>query len=261
MDTIFPIPVSERHGLTGWDNCEPCSGLMVANVACRGTKPATWDESQALRVASGVTTAQMGPWDMVRAFRARYGWSTSAFVGTQDQLIADLVAGKWGAINIWYSKWPYSLKIQKDFMDGHCLAIGPTDPSDVSKPGFLWIIDPLFVPGSGYKGEWVGIPTIKAAMDGALGLLLAPNEFVTPIDPKVRVATGTFTTYTVRDIANVLTVYGSSVRHLPINTAISVTPQEHPIKDGSTSVLMRMITAGVYEGLWVIAHGALPYSQ
>ena len=86
-----------------------------------------------------------------------------------------------------------------------------------------------------------------------------------PPNPHVRVLWGTFNTYTVhRNPGGGLRAVGSSLRRLPMNTLIPVSMREYQIYVGplasSKQVLMRQVASGPFAGLWVIAHGNLPFS-
>lgn len=265
--------VSERVGRR-YTECVTTTGVDLANIASRNAHPANYAEALALRLATGITTPPLGPDDLARAYKRRYGWDAPSFAGTELQLIAAIRAGSFGAVHIIYGRLPEALRIQKDFLGGHCILAGPTDLKGVKFGGHVWIADPLFYPGSGYSGAWWPEATLIAALNAVvhgpvrapvpLATLLRPGQFATPPNPHVRVAFGMFVTYTVRqDVAapQAYRAIGDTRRFARPGTIIPVAPIESPVLVGGKPVAMRAVTGGQYQGSWVVAHGGLPFSD
>lgn len=82
-----------------------------------------------------------------------------------------------------------------------------------------------------------------------------------PIHPHVRLVTGAFRTYTVHTNGGLHAV-GSSVFHGPPNSTIPCSEREYPVRVASSvPIPMRQLGDGQHKGLWVIAHGALAFSN
>lgn len=175
----YPKAISEDYGKT-FINCVPCSGVVIAQVASHGTKPATYAEAQALRVATGTSRIPLGPADLATAFKRRYGWTVPAYKGTVTQLITDLRNGWWGAVYIHYNLLP-TLNRLSSFLGEHCIAVGAYNHLGQRKPGYLMAIDPLARPNTGYTGGWIAEVALARALITSGGVpfanLIYPDQF------------------------------------------------------------------------------------
>jgi hypothetical protein len=257
IDVIVPAAVSERYGSPPYADCVPASAAMLAAVASHRPELATAAEARALRIDSGVPHAEgLGPADVTVAYRRRYGWQVPPFSGSPAALLAALRAGAQAAVHVIYGRVPPALHLDPGFDGGHCVEIRAEGAC------FRWL-DPMCYPGSGYAGAELSAQQLLACLNVSGGVALAtvlmPNQFAAP---HVRVAVGTFLTYTVRqDVATkVYRAIGSSRRFARIGTVIPVTADETPVQVSGSTVPMRQVTSGTYDGLWVNAHGVLPFS-
>lgn len=141
--TIIHVTETDEPG--PWTDCTWAAGLDLAQKATSGAVPATRDEREALRRASGDATGGSRIEDLSRGTQVRYGWPCPRFDGTQAELRAALASGAGALVQGLYARLPahfqrwdvkFAAKGQKS---GHAAYVEDYRASDDT---ILWF-DPL----------------------------------------------------------------------------------------------------------------------
>lgn len=103
---MIPVHVTETDEPGPWTDCTWAAGLDLAQKATNGETPATRDEREALRRASGDATGGSSIDDLSRGTMARYGWPCPRFDGTEAELKAALASGSGALVQGLYSRLP-----------------------------------------------------------------------------------------------------------------------------------------------------------
>lgn len=141
--------VSEREADGSWEDCLPTSAVMHARAARDRSIPATHDEAEALRRASGAPmTGGMTVGQIVIGLRNRYGWDGGAPVTTAE-VPTRLLPGWSAIVNGRLANFPSGHRLrrwQPGFAGWHSVWVGRL------LDGTFWWDDPL-APPTGYAGE------------------------------------------------------------------------------------------------------------
>lgn len=201
MPYYRPRPVSEREAASTWvdgrtpddghwEDCAPCSIVMLVAATSGGKQPPTanLEEAERLRLAAGY--GPLGGTDIARlgpVAAKRYGIVAPHLVTGAAAIWTALSAGKGAAIAGMMSAFPAGHRLRRwdpGFAGGHAVYVQREDASDR-----VWWIDPLAPIGT-YKGEWVTKAELLAFFSKGLAsaevasVALLPEPAPAPAAPK-----------------------------------------------------------------------------
>jgi hypothetical protein len=250
----------------GSKSCVAYSFAMLIDAASFG---ADHPSGRQVREATGDTSGGLELAQCAAVAKGDYELQVTNGVFGRDVFENRLGSEAWGAVLIGgYSPIAHSAYSgEPGFTGNHAIAIIPPrivmDPLADGRRAGIYKFD-----GAEYPIEL--IRSFAAALRLSNGQLAGPDHFEAtlfplptpiPVTPHVRVADpqGRFNTYTVHNTGK-LHVVGTSSRKLAHNTEMACSMREWPVLNGSRTILMRQLTSGPFAGLWVVAHGALPFS-
>jgi len=150
-----PAHVSEKFaGLTKFDECGPCSGIMLANsYAGANIHPGTEAECDAIRELGGLPeSGAVSAYQLRNGINARYDIPV-AIVETFALVWPKLKPGVGAVVVGHLSNFPSGHRLRRgqfSYTGGHDVYVQREGPEER-----VWWIDPLIAPGTGYTGEWV----------------------------------------------------------------------------------------------------------
>lgn len=241
------------------------SFAYLVDAATHGAKRPTGEQ---IRNATGDTNGGLELSQCALVVRRDFGLRVSTGVFTRAVFEQRMASGIWGAVLIGgyqpIGASPYTG--QPGGMFNHAIGVLPVteviDPlADGRRPGVYKFH------GEQYPQELVRqFASNLRLSDGSLArenhfeATFFPLPRAVPIRPHVRLVTGTFRTYTVHTNGG-LHAIGSSTHHEPRNSTIPCSEREYPVLVAQTAIPMRQLAEGPHSGLWVIAHGALAFSN
>ena len=248
----------------GYESCVAYSFSYAIAAATNGAKTPTGAQ---VRTATGDVKGGLELQQCADVAKRKYGLLPSTGVFTRAVYEQRMATGQWCAVLLGgyrpIGASPYSGQPGGVFNHGVCDLPVTTvmDPLADGRHGVYKFAD------KPYPQELVR--QFASNLELSNHKLAGDNHFectffrlpTTTANPKVRVVTGTFRTYTVRNTGKLHSV-GTSIRTAPKNTVYTCSPVEWPVQVGTANpIMMRQLTSGPFAGLWVISHGALRYSQ
>lgn len=238
-----------------WEDCTWDSAIEFARLGLTSAIPATHQEAEALRAASGEPpTGGSNIDDVKRGLARRYRWTSGYVVAYNfSQLWSALTKGKVAVVQGMLGAFPKGHRLRRfdpDYTGPHAVSAQRLDSTDN-----VWWCDPLAPYGIGYKGQWVTKSQLKVFVDaitprgGRHLITRIKNKWVLSIHPTSGNTTREFFDYSIKDGY----IVNRTTRKTGGFSASCTAPRTYTNHDpdiAQSSYRLVKITSGNYEGIY-----------